>query len=205
MTAEETLRSHFSTALADGGSTGAVGEILLLLSQGVLDGREFAEIIKKHELHREPWFRHQRLDLIIGYVNALLSDGELDSQSLKSIKTLKKCLEVAEGDFVSLRPAEVAAVLTGQLEQILEDDFIDEMEDLRQTELQAAFDLSYDQYLQLTRAEFERAMASLQERSELAKRTRDNNSARLLDERIAALNPIYQLAISQPRRLGALY
>lgn len=202
---DEALRRHFSTVLADAGPTGAVAEILVLLSQGTLDGAPFAKIIKQHELNREPWFRHQRLDLVVGYVTALLSDGGLDPNALGSIATLKKCLGVSEGDFISLRPAEVAAVLTSELEQILEDDFIDEVEDLRQTELQAAFDLSYDQYLQLTRAEFEREMASLMERLELAKRTRDNDSVHLLEDRILALDPIYQLAVSQPRRLGALY
>jgi hypothetical protein len=205
VTAEEILRSHFSTALDDTGSTGAVGEMLVLLSQGILDGRAFAEIVKKYELHREPWFRHQRLDLVLGYVSALLVDGQIDTAGLHSIGTLKKCLGVSEGDFVALRPAEVAAVLTNALERILEDDFIDEIEDLRQTKLQAAFDLSYDQYLQLTRAEFERAMASLNERLQAAKIARDSNSTRLFEERIAALIPIYQLAVSQPRRLGALY
>ena len=202
---DEALRRHFSTVLADAGSTGAVAEILLLLSQGILDGAPFANIIKQHGLNREPWFRHQRLDLVVGYVSALLSDGDLDPKALGSIATLKKCLGVSEGDFISLRPAEVAAVLTSELEQILEDDFIDEVEDLRQTELQAAFDLSYDQYLQLTRAEFEREMASLMERLELAKGTRNEDSVRLLEQRILALDPIYQLAVTQPRRLGALY
>jgi hypothetical protein len=201
----EALSRHFSTVHADAGSTGAVAEILLLLSQGILDGAPFAKIIKQHELNREPWFRQQRLDLVVGYISALLSEGELDSKALGSIATLKKCLGVLEGDFISLRPAEVAAVLTSELERILEDDFIDEVEDLRQTELQAAFDLSYDQYLQLTRAEFEREMASLMERLELAKRARNSESVRVLEEKIQALDPIYQLAVSQPRRLGALY
>jgi hypothetical protein len=203
--ADETLRRHFSLVLADAGSTGAVAEILLLLSQGILDGAAFATIINQHGLNREPWFRDQRLDLVIGYVSAILSEGDIDSKTLDSIATLKRCLGVSEGDFISLRPAEVAALLNGELEQILEDDFIDAIEDLRQTELQAAFDLSYDQYLQLTRAELERAMASLMERLEMARRSRGSDSSRLLEERIAALDPIYQLAVSQPRRLGALY
>jgi hypothetical protein len=170
---DEALRRHFSTVLDDSGPTGAVAEILLLLSHGMLDGAPFAKIIKEHGLNREPWFRQQRLDLVLGYVSTLLSEGDLDPNALGSIATLKMCLGVSEGDFIALRPAEVAAVLTSELEQILEDDFIDEVEDLRQMELQAAFDLSYDQYLQLTRAEFEREMASLMERLELAKRTRD--------------------------------
>jgi hypothetical protein len=113
---DEALRRHFSTVLADSCSTGAVGEFLLLLSQGILDGAPFANIIKEHGLNREPWFRHQRLDLIVEYVNALLSNGDLDPKALESIATLKKCLGVSEGDFMSLRPAEVAAVLTSELE-----------------------------------------------------------------------------------------
>ena len=165
----------------------------------------FAEIMKQHGLHRESWFREQRLDLVLGYVSALIGQGPLDAEDLRSIATLKKCLGVSEGDFVSFRPAEVAAILDGELEQILEDDFIDEVEDLRQAELQAAFDLSYDQYLQLTRVEFEREMASLLERLERATLSGDNPSVSLLERKIAALDPIYELAVSQPRRLGALY
>src|SRR4051812_48842835 len=121
---DETFRRHFSTLLAESGSTGAVGEMLTLLSQGTLDGSAFAEIIQRHELNREPWFRHQRLDLIVGYVSTLLSNRDLDAKALGSIASLKKCLGVLEGDFLSLRPAEVAAFLVSELEQVLEDDFI---------------------------------------------------------------------------------
>jgi hypothetical protein len=202
---DDILRRHFSAVLADAGSTGAVGEILSLLSQGCLKRAAFAEIIERHELNRESWFSKQRLDLVLGYVSALVADGDLDAEHLKAISNLKNCLGVTEGDFVSLRPAEVAAILAGELEQILEDDSIDEEEDLRQADLQDVFDLSYDQYLQLTRIEFERAMSSLVERLERARGNGDNDLVRQLEHKIAALDPVYRLAVSQHRRLGGLY
>jgi hypothetical protein len=202
---DDILREHFSTVLADAGSTGAVGEILSLLSQGSLEPDRFSDIVERHGLNRESWFWSQRLDLVLGYVSALIADGDLDADSLRSIANLKNCLGVTEGDFVTLRPAEVAAILAGELEQILEDDSIDEEEDLRQADLQAVFDLSYDQYLQLTRVEFERAMSWLVERRERAQANGDEDLFEVLELKIAALNPIYQLAVSQHRRLGGLY
>lgn len=202
---EDSLRHHFSEILSEAGSTGAVGEILSLLSQGSLRHSAFAEILRKHDLHREPWFPEQRLDLVLGFIRALIADGDLDASDLQSIADLKSCLAVPEGDFISLRPAEVAAILVGQLEQILEDDVIDRDEDLRQAELQTAFDLSYDQYLQLTRSAFERAMSSLTQRLARATADGDRESIRRLGLKIGALDPIYRLSLLQYRGLGALY
>jgi len=199
------LSEHFSKALADSGPQGPVGELLFLLAQGILDGGSFSEIISRHGVSRELWFRKQRLDLVMEYITVLLNNGPIQTVELASIADLKKCLGIAEGEFISLRPAEVATVLVGQLVQILEDDWIDESEDLYQLGLQTVFDLSYDQYLQLTRAEFERAMASLLERVGEAKHTGDQARVRELEARIAALEPLYRLSVAQPRTLGALF
>ncbi len=199
------LTDYFSSILAETGSRGPVGELVSLLSQGTLDRGAFSEIISRHGVARESWFRKQRLDLVLGYVIARLDSGPMHNDDVASVSSLKKCLGITEGEFISLRPAEVAALLAGQLNRILEDDIIDEREDLYQLDLQAAFDLSYDQYLQLTRAEFERAMASLSERAEYARSAGNQTLARELDLKIAALQPVYQLSLSQPRTLGALY
>jgi hypothetical protein len=199
------LANYFLAVLADTGARGPIGEILSLLSQGTLDRGTFREIINRHGVRRELWFRKQRLDLVLGLLAALINNSGITEEDLASIAQLKQCLEIAEGEFISLRPAEVATVLTGELAEILEDDGIDEHEDLYQLGLQEVFGLSYDQYLQLTRAEFERGMASLLERLESARCSRDRLRARELEAKIAALDPLYRLAIAQPRSLGALY
>ena len=143
--------------------------------------------------------------MVLEYITELLDNGPIQMGELASITNLTKCLGITEGDFVSLRPAEVATILVGQLREILKDDWIDDGEDLYQLSLQAVFDLSYDQYLQLTRTEFEKAMASLLERVRQAKHTGTQARVRELETRIAALGPLYRLSIAQPRTLGALF
>lgn len=203
--AVNSLSDHFTKTLAETGPHGAVGELLSFLAQGTLDGMAFTEIIKRHGVSRELWFRKQRLDLVLGYVSHLLDASRLIKDDLATLAELKNCLGIAEGEFISLRPAEVASILVVQLNQILVDDYIDPGEDLYQLELQTVFDLSYDQYLQLTRAEFEREMASLNERVEAAQNSLKDAIAQDLDRKIRALEPIYRLAVAQPRTLGALY
>src|SRR5687767_4488210 len=99
-----------------------MGEILVLLAKGVLGRTEFLRIIEQHELEREPWFPKQRLDLVLDFISELNADGRLDADELDATNRLKTCLGVKEGEFVSLRPAEVAAILSTQLEEMLEDD-----------------------------------------------------------------------------------
>ncbi len=62
-----------------------------------------------------------------------------------------------KGEFMRCRPVELATLLGGQLEAILEDNIIDPKEDQYQAVLQDALDLGFDEYMALCRRAFEKA------------------------------------------------
>jgi hypothetical protein len=154
---------------------------------------------------KEEWFRKLVLDLLLNCVGSLLEDRPLSDAELATIGDIKKHLDVREGDFFKHRPVEIAGFLCAELEKILDDLTIDTVEDVYQVELQRVFDLSYDQYLQLARRAFEEARESLQAGLRVAEQTRDSEQLRYLAEKARFLEPIFQLALSQPRTIGALY
>jgi hypothetical protein len=134
-----------------------------------------------------------------------LSQGLLTIDDIADIQLLKRALHVSEGEFVNHRPAEVSAFLQLALDGILADDRIDEYEELYLVTVQAAFDLSYDQFLTLGRAALERAIASLDLKRAIAERRDDGATVRGVDRKRAALEPFYWLTSRQRRSLGALY
>jgi len=153
----------------------------------------------------EEWFRKSVLDLLLECLGTLLKDRPLSKAELAIIRDIKKHLDIREGDFFRYRPAEIAGLLAGELERILEDLTIDSKEDLYQVELQAVFDLSYDQYLSLARRAFEDAHEFLGAQLRLADQSRDAAQITSLQAKAKVLAPILQLALSQPRTIGALY
>jgi len=194
------LVSHFEGVSRALGTQGPLGEVIHLLASGELDASATDAICHKHDVSREPWFRRQLLDLVLGYVAAALENGPLTAEHQANVRALRRCLRMADGEFAELRSSEVAALLGEQLDRILEDGQVDDAEELYQVELQAAFGLSYDQYLALTRAVIERAYAAL--RMQLGQ---FGDSPLATRRKLEALEPLYKLATAQRRSLGAMY
>lgn len=196
------VREHFAQLAIRRGTRGAIGELTEILASGQTAPEQYHEIVLRDGLEREIWFRKDRLDLVLGYVASVLESGTLDSDRQRDVLMLKEWLDIAEGDFAMYRPSEVAVILQNQLEIILADWQVDEAEDVYQVALQTAFDLGYDQYLAFTRVALERAWAELSTLTEAGESCQSNS---VLQGRRAALEPLYRLAIAQPRTLGDLY
>jgi hypothetical protein len=195
------VQEHFSRLAREIGTRGPTGELIALLASGHSEPIAYHEIVERHGVARETWFRQQSLDLVLGYARACLETGALDANRQSDISHLKEFMDVGEGEFATQRPAEVASLLQEQLEMILADGVIDENEDLYQVELQKAFDLGYDQYLLFTRVVLERVWARL---SHMADNATDLEAG-WARRRLYALEPLYRLAVAQPRTLGTLY
>jgi hypothetical protein len=194
------IRNYFAGLAAERGTRGPIGEVLALLSAGVYDFDALEELIRRHGVRREEWFRTQVLDLLIGYVMHAAQDGRLTDEQIENTRTLRRFLGVQQGEFGALRPAEVSNILQGQLEIILFDGRIDSSEDLYQVELQALFDLSYDEYLTLARPAIERAWTDLNLQAS------GEGPAALAAARLKVLlAPLYGLTQAQKRSLGQLY
>jgi hypothetical protein len=165
---------------------------------------DFSALDSPHVDRNQEWLRKSVLDLLLDCIGTLLEDRALSKAELAVIGDIKKHLAVREGDFLRYRPVEIAGLLASELEKILEDLTIDSKEDLYQVELQAVFDLSYDQYLSLARRAFEDAQEFLARQLRLAQETGDAAQLTSLQAKAKFLDPILQLALLQPRTIGAL-
>jgi hypothetical protein len=90
------------------------------------------------------------LDLLLFYVDFCLGDHELTTDEKLNIKHIKILFHIKEGQLYDLRRDAIKELLRVEMHRIMEDNQIDCIEDLHEVELQAVFDLSYDQYLELT-------------------------------------------------------
>lgn len=91
------------------------------------------------------------LDFILYCVRHALSDHRLSEPELALIRYLKRLFRVEEGELLERRQEQVAGLLQLELERILEDRQVDAAEALHKVELQALFDLGYDEFTELIR------------------------------------------------------
>lgn len=193
-------RRYFAGLGARQGVKGPIGELTAHLSAGLADREFFYGIVDRYGLEHETWFRPQRLDLMLGFANECLSRHELlNPIQLAYLHSLKKFLQVEDGEFLAYRPSETAHLLREQLEAMLSDKIIDVYEDVHLSGLQSLFGLGYDEFLSLTRVTFERTWADLQSAI-----LRDDVDQNLLRIKMKLLEPIVRLATMQRRSLGAL-
>lgn len=191
------LRTHFASMERELGGHGPIASLIRLLAEGELTDEAFQQVAESNGVRKEPWFRGQLLDLILGYIRTALSDHpRLSSENQQDVHRLRRHFEVGDGEFMERRPAEIAAILNEQLAAILEDGIIDAEEELYQVELQAAFGIGYDDYLRVCRLAIENAFFDLTARAE-----RDSD----VRPKLRALEPLYRLAALQSRTLGSLF
>lgn len=178
----------------------APNEIAKLLSADELTPYGCAPIIQKYGLERDGGLNRIFLDWIIEFVQSALTSRPNVTEDAKALEVVKHSLRIREGDFASLRPIEVKAILCEQLVGILEDGLLEEHEELAQLELQRIFSLGYDHYLALTRPLYDAAIAVLRAAIERASPT----DMPALSKRLLSLEAVCALAGSQPRSLGGL-
>lgn len=142
----------------------ALSEVCALGASSNLDSVRRDEILRAHGLEGEAGTRKHLLDLALEFVRSRLENGRPSEEAQVAIQTLKRFLGIREGDFVKLRPREVQEILVSHLEQALADGRLETQEDAEQAGLQRAFDLGFDEYLQMTRGEYERGIGLLQVR-----------------------------------------
>lgn len=195
----EATRQIFQTYLQEHGEAGPIGGLAAHLADGSLSRKTADAILGS----RPPaWLKPALLDLILFYLGRVLADHRLSSDEQFTIRELKLLFRVSEGEFVDSRRAEVAALLSEQLERMLHDDHFDDSEALQQVELQRAFDLSYDQYLALTRPAVEAAVERLLRDVEVPSSTDAEAESRA---KLHAIRTVYLLSESQRSRIGHRY
>jgi len=132
------------------------------------------------------------LDLILYYIRHALIDHALSPEEIESVRRLKRLFHIEEGDFWQYRRPEVGDIVALEMERILADKVIDRAEELHQVALQGFFDLSYDQYLELTKEQVANIVDAVLEAVEtddtLRRRQREE-----LKASISHLMPLYEL------------
>ena len=129
--------------------SGLVADVAASLAAGNLSRAELNKAFERGGL--QPDCRDEFLDLVLFYLQKCLEKHQLTPEEKSSIHQLKLFLHVKEGDFWRFKKYEVADLLTAEIKKILEDRRVDQAEALRMVDIQTAFDLSYDQVLEISR------------------------------------------------------
>lgn len=83
-------------------------------------------------------------------IAAALVDHALSPEEKSRIRLLKHLLRIEEGDLLRYHRQGIKEVLAAEMGMILYDASVDESEAVHQVDLQSAFDLGYDQWLEIT-------------------------------------------------------
>jgi hypothetical protein len=185
------IATHFGVLGESIGTRGALGELIKLLASGEMDVAAFAAIRRRHAVDDEPWFRKQVNDLFLGYVRATLEGAAATAGDLIEIRNLRLYLRIKEGELLEHRPSELSELLSEQIQAMLDDRIVTASEELLQVELQSALGIGYDDYLSLTRFEFERLHTTLR-----AVASQGGLSTEPALQQLRAIEPIYWLAAS---------
>jgi hypothetical protein len=206
MANEQTHLARFVEArLSDIAVSGWMRTLLATLGQPDGNRQTLEQILDLHGLSQNEAVRKEIIDLVLQFVEESLRQGGLTDSLIAEIKEMKLFLDVREGEFFNYRPVEISEILIKQLNAILDDFIIDRREDLYQVELQAAFDLGYDQYFALTRRAFEEAVELWDAQIRQAQASHQGDVIATLKDKREELEPFVKLALAQQRTIGGLY
>lgn len=85
----------------------------------------------------------------LGCVEEAIHDHRLGPQELADIQTLKRWFRIPEGEILRRSPRTVERAIQETMRVVLHDHTVDEEEARYKVELQAAFDLGYDEFMAL--------------------------------------------------------
>lgn len=196
----ESVTELFGRYTAPGAPDTPVAGVARLIMEGRLSRTSADQLLDHYGIQYTRHFRDSLVDLVINVIREALRDSELTEDEEQFIQSLKRSLRLEEGDLLANRRADVMSILTREVERILQDGQVDSVESLHQVALQRAFDLSYDQYVELTRKPVERLMDRF-----IAQITSDGivtpEERVRLERQLLALDTVYTLTAQQRRSL----
>jgi hypothetical protein len=136
------------------GDRGPIGEIAKWLGQGGIDPAEGGAIIERYGSLNEHWLRCQLVDLFLEFATDRFMARLMLSDEMAQMHWIGRALHVRGRDLTETRPAKVAELVRERIELVLAEGAGDESE-LYLFEIQAIFDLGYDEYLALMRPALE--------------------------------------------------
>ncbi len=121
-------------------------EIAELIAHQSISRNNINAVLQKHGLTNLREIKGELLDLVITYMNRILSDHVLTENEQNNVKLLKLYFNISEGDFYRLKKVEIGNILSKEFWRLYEDNKISTIEAIYNVGLQELFDLSYDQF-----------------------------------------------------------
>lgn len=135
-----------------------IKKISVLIRDNILDEQNLNKALNEYNIKRITEIKEEILDMLLAYINFILSDNFITDIEAQNFKQLKRFFGVKEGDFYKHRYKEIENILDRQFKLIYSDNKIDTDEALHKVGLQELFDLGYDQFLQLINKEVRAAL-----------------------------------------------
>lgn len=121
-----------------------------LINQGQLTSKSLDSLFQENNIKEIGKIKNEILDLILSYINLILDDNFITTEEAENVNFIKRFFKIKEGDFYFNKYREIEIILDRQLEHMYQNDSIDSEEALQKVELQELFDLSYDQFLEIS-------------------------------------------------------
>jgi hypothetical protein len=137
---------------------GFLKDIARSISENNINRLAINEILKKYSITSYNSYKTEFLDIVLDYIEIVLSDDIITQEELLNCKQLKRIFKIGEGDFYKYKYDEVRILLLRQLYKLYADNNINKEEALEKVSLQELFDLSYDQFGEFDLEEAESAL-----------------------------------------------
>lgn len=111
------------------------------------------KILESHAIHNFEDIKLQCIDFMLSYANYILEDSAISEKEAYDFAALKRIFRIREGEFLQYRSFEVREILKKECIRIYSDHFVNKKEELEKVNLQALFDLSYDQFEEIKKDE----------------------------------------------------
>lgn len=157
-----TLSTNFSAYLKELKSKQGIAHYLqdivdLLVTEGTVV-QDIDKVLGKYAIQDFDAIKIESIDLLLDYANHILEDSAICAQEAQDYEVLKRVFRIREGEFLQHRSFQVNEILKKEFIRIYSDNFVDLKEELQKVNLQALFNLSYDQFEEIKQDEVIKAL-----------------------------------------------
>lgn len=131
--------------------SGPIRSIVELLVSDAFSSVSFDRLVENEVLPRNLNIQENLLDLALVFARTCVDDHRLSVAEIRELESFVAIFRINESDFRRFRGDDVKAIVYAQAVWILEDEYVTEEEEIRQSDLQRLFGFSYDQYVSLLR------------------------------------------------------
>lgn len=139
-----------------------VSDVVECITAESLNRTTLDEILKKHGDGDIADVKADLCGLLLYYAQLALDDHRLQANEISNMKHLKTMLRVGDGEVYEFCPDQLQGLLYAEMAWALEDFEVSEAEELKNSELQGALGLSYDQFMAASRAAIADARARIE-------------------------------------------